>query len=239
MPRIAIVADFDPSFEPHPATEAALAHSAQSLGVALDARWITTPSLIDGGSEESLAQWDGFFIAPGSPYKSLAGAIRAIRFAREQRRPLIGTCGGFQHVIIECARNVLGVVEAQHAEYDPDASRLLINSLSCSLAGKTLLIDVLPGSLAAAAYGRSQVAERYYCSFGLNPAYRTQIEQAGLRTTGVEAGDQASQGDARIMELDSHPFYVATLFVPQMRSAAGSSHPLIDAFVRATSSQLR
>jgi CTP synthase (UTP-ammonia lyase) len=82
------------------------------------------------------------------------GALAAIRVARTTVCPFVGTCGGCQHVVIEYARHVLGVVDdAQHAEYDPYASRLFITPLSCSLAGRTMRVFLIPGSRSHASYG--------------------------------------------------------------------------------------
>lgn len=233
MLKIAVVADYQANLPSHVATNAALEHAAGSLGINYSKEWLPTERLATEGLH-LLEPFDSFFIGPGSPYKNLHGAIDAIRFARESGRPLIGTCGGFQHVVIEYARNVLGFSDAQHAEYDPYASRLFITALTCSLAGKTLLIDLAPGSLASRIYGRRQVQERYHCNFGLSADCRSQLETAGLLTTGVEAGEEQSRGESRIVELPTHPFFVATLCVPQMRSTPESSHPLIEAFLHAT-----
>lgn len=75
-------------------------------------------------------------ISPGSPYVSTAGSIAGIQWARENDVPLLGTCGGFQHVVIEFARNVLGIRDAEHAETSPDASELVVVPLACSLVGQ-------------------------------------------------------------------------------------------------------
>jgi CTP synthase (UTP-ammonia lyase) len=101
------------------------------------------------------------------------------------------------------------------------------------LAGKALLIDIAPNSLAGRIYGNPQVEEQYRCCFGLNTHYRSQLESAGLLTTGIEAGEEQSYGEPRILELPSHSFFVATLFVPQMRSTLTAPHPLIKAFLQA------
>ena len=234
---IAIVADYDPRLPSHDATDAALRHAAHALGVNFSAEWIPT-DILEANASNALKYARGIFIGPGSPYVSMQGALNAIRIARESRRPLLGTCGGFQHIVIEYARNVLGIADAQHAEYDPAAARALIRALPCSLAGKALRIDLAPGSLAHRVYGCDQVEEKYHCTFGLDPAYRAQFETAGLRVTGVEAGvpgvELESAGEARIVELPEQPFFLGTLFVPQMRSNEGAPHPLILAFVRAT-----
>jgi CTP synthase (UTP-ammonia lyase) len=150
---IAVVGDFDPSFEPHSATDAAVRHAAQRSGIEAEARWIPTPTL-ERGAGKTLSAAAGYWIAPGSPYKSIDGALRAIQIAREQGVPLLGTCAGFQHVVIEFARNVLGFRDAQHAEYDPNASNLFVTPLSCSLAGQTMSIEIKRGSRTSGFYAR-------------------------------------------------------------------------------------
>ena len=100
--------------------------------------------------------------------------------------------------------------------------------LSCSLAGQAGRVAVLPGSRAAAIYAADRVVEDFFCNYGLNPAYRSAIEQAGLQVTGLN-----EDGGAVIVELDDHPFFVATLFCFQTRSQTGRPHPLTAAFVDA------
>ncbi len=231
--KIAIVGDFDPNYPLHPATEASIRHAARGREVQID--WLPTESLTHAEHEKKLSQYAGFFIAPGSPYKSLHGALNAIRFAREQKCPLLATCGGFQHVVIEYARHVLGFADAQHAEYDPSASRLFVSKLACSLAGRVLPIELAPGSVAHRIYGRERIEEHYYCNFGLNPEYRPLLERSGLAVTGIEIGDEPSRFEARIIELPAHPFFIATLFVPQAESREKKPHPVISAFLEAVS----
>ena len=98
----------------------------------------------------------------------------------------------------------------------------MVTALSCSLVGQTHTVRLAPGSLAARLYERAEAPEDYSCNYGLNPAYRARLEQAGLRTSGV--GDE---GEVRLVELPGHPFFLATLFLPQSRSAAGAPHPLL------------
>ena len=227
---IAVAGDRDPSSVTHVATDASLRHSAAGLGLDLALRWVPTTELA-GDAGRVLAGTHGVWIAPGSPYASMDGALAAIRLAREEGMPLIGTCGGFQHVVIEFARTVLGFEDAQHAEYDPYASRLLVTPLSCSLAGQTLRIALEPGSRAARAYGATEVEERYYCNFGLNPQHQGLLHAHGLRIAGTDAG-----GEARVVEIPEHPFFVATLFVPQTGSSPERPHPLVTAFLGAAAS---
>jgi CTP synthase (UTP-ammonia lyase) len=105
---------------------------------------------------------------------------------------------------------------------------LVINKLECSLAGKSEAVAIVPGTLAHRAYGRMEAVEQFACSYGLNPAYRKRIAQDGLQISGTDAA-----GEARIVELLGHPFFVATLFLPQLSSTPGQPHPLIAAYLRA------
>ena len=130
-------------------------------------------------------------------------------------------------MILEFARNVMHLKDAQHAEYDPYASTLFVTPLSCSVAGKIMPLDLKAGSLAASMYGTSRAEEHYYCNFGLNPEYQSALEAAGMIISGWDGQD------ARIFELPNHPFFVSTLFVPQDRSTPQKPHPIIRSFVSA------
>jgi CTP synthase (UTP-ammonia lyase) len=224
--NVAVIGEFDESFAPHVATNAAIRHSASALGADAEVAWLDTAALERNLGPATHA--DALWCAPGSPYRSLAGALAALRFGRENGVPTLGTCGGCQHIILEYVRNVLGFKDAQHAEYDPYASRLFVTALTCSLAGKTMPVNVAPGSIAFRCYGTSWVEESYYCNFGLNPDQRPALEAGGLCITGVD-----DDGEARVFELPGHPFYVATLFVPQARSTASEPHPLVTALLSA------
>ena len=219
--QIGIVGDFRAEFGPHGVTNCFIEHAAACSGVEVASSWLDT----DQVSGKALEQFDALWIAPGSPYRSVEGALTAIRFARENGLPLGGACAGFQHVVLEYARNVLGFSDAAHAEYHPPAgSRLVLDRLACGVAGKEMPITLAPESLVAKIYARTHIVERYYCSFGLNPEYRHRL--GDLRVSGWDGSDEA-----RVVELPSHPYYLATLFVPH--SAPSSPHPLAIAFLKA------
>jgi CTP synthase (UTP-ammonia lyase) len=226
VPHIGVIGEFDPDHPTHPATNDALRDSAAALGIQVDVTWVSTAEV--GEASASLASFHGLLIAPGSPYRSLAGALVAIEYARGKGVPLLGTRGGLQHVVLEFARNVLGVADAQHAEYDPDASTLFVTPLSCSLAGHVMTVDVRPDSRAGEAYGTATATERYYCNFGLNPARIDDLVSAGLVVSGTDR-----LGEVRIVELPTLSFFVATLFVPQTSSTPVRPHPLVTAFTAA------
>lgn len=225
--RIAIIGDYDPDFVPHVKTDAALAQMQAAVGTSVLGDWLPTATL-EQGCAQALAGFDGLWISPGSPYRSMRGALNAIRFGRERGLPVLGTCGGCQHMAIEFAHHVLGIEDTTRGETDPYASQLIITPLSCSLKGRAMTVLIAPELHVATIYGRTETIEEYYCNFGLNPAYQRQLDAAGLRVVGTDA-----DGEARILALAQHPFFVATLFVPQLSSTAEHPHPLIVAFVKA------
>src|SRR6478735_1332512 len=157
--KLALVGDYDPCFVPHVMTNEAVAHMGPAIGARIEAHWIPTMKLLEDTSGQ-LGAFDALWIVPGSPYRSLEGALNAICHAREKGIPTLGTCGGCQHMVIEYARNVLGFSDAQHAEYNPYASDLFVTPLSCSLVGQTMDVILHPGSRVAEIYGRNRVKEQ-------------------------------------------------------------------------------
>ena len=125
--KVAIVGDYNEAFPPHAATNAGLQHAGLTLKANVLADWIDTQRLALH-AESVLESDDGLYIAPGSPYVSMAGGLNAVTYGRTRAVPLIATCGGYQHVVIEYARRVLGEEDAQHAEYDPYASKLIAST---------------------------------------------------------------------------------------------------------------
>lgn len=222
--RVAVIGDYQPDHETHLATTAAVEHGGAALGVVAQASWIGTT---DAEGRAGMEEFDGIWIAPGSPYRSIDGALGAITFARTSDVPLLGTCAGFQHIVVEFARSVVGDTAAHHAEYQPMGDSLFVTQLSCPLAGGTFEVAVAAGSRAHAAYGATTATERYYCNFGLNPEKEGALAAAGLRISGRD-----HSVEARIVELDDHPFFVGTLFVPQVCSTPERPHPLVTAYLR-------
>jgi CTP synthase (UTP-ammonia lyase) len=227
--RIGLIGDFSPHVKAHYAIPRAIELALSGLACQAEASWLSTP-LLETLPEENLAGYDALWCVPGSPYESMEGALRAIRYAREHGIPFLGTCGGFQHAMIEYARNVLGLAGADHAEEHPDADVLLMVPLTCSLVEKDGTVTFRPGSRIATIYGRLESVEQYHCSFGLNPQYQAMLEQGGIQITGWDV-----TGEARVFELPGHPFYLGTLFQPERSALNGVVHPLIRAFLEAAS----
>lgn len=218
---IGIIGDYNPQHRLHSATVKALQTAGNLLATEIRIEWLSTDQ------KQDYSLYDGLFCSPGSPYKSLDGSLEGIRFAREQGVPFLGTCAGFQHAVLEFARNVVGRQEANHGEYHPNGAELCIIPISCSPCGKHMKVMVDPQSRAAEFYGAEQAVESYYCNFGLNPAYERELIGAGLQVTGRD-----TEGEARIIELPDHPFFLGTLFVPQDDTSATACHPFIFEFCR-------
>ena len=123
---------------------------------------------------------------------------------------------------------MLGINDAAHEETTPDGGRLVISKLACSLVGQAHPVKLVPGSRVHEAYGRDEVVEQFRCSYGLNPAYRETIGGRPLRVVGTDA-----EGNVRAVEIPDHRFYVATLYLPQLRSSPDAPHPLIAAYLKA------
>jgi CTP synthase (UTP-ammonia lyase) len=222
---LGLVGNYDAMVPAHQAIPRAFALAADALDLNIQTEWLPTETI---RNEDQLTAFDGLWCVPASPYRSMEGALRAIRFAREQQRPFLGTCGGFQHAIVEYARNVLGWADAEHAETAPEAARPVITALACSLVEAADTIRFRPGSRLAAAYGSLEADERYRCRYGLNPDFQAVLISGPLRISGEDAA-----GEVRAIELDGHPFFVATLFQPERAALEARLPPLVAAFVQA------
>lgn len=223
--RVGLVGDRSATVIAHQAIPVALEMAAQAIGADLQHEWLPTDR-IDAG--EDFDGFDGLWCVPGGPYRSMTGALTAIRHARESGTPLTASCAGFQHVVIEWARNVLGWVDADHSEVSPDASRAVISALSCGLLEGEGRVQFRSGSRLATAYGALEADEEYLCRFGLNLDFTATLLSGRLRATATD-----TLGEVRAVELVDHPFFVATLFQGERSALKGRLPPLTRAFVRA------
>jgi CTP synthase len=234
--HIAIVGDFDSGKPSHLATNSALGHASDSMGISVSANWIPTASLSDANAASALASQDAIWASPGSPYRSFEGMLAAIQYARRYGVPFLGTCGGFQYALIEYARNVLGWSDADTDENAP-SRHPVIAPVVCPvpdrradaprLSGACRVI-LRSGTKLAGIYGSPATSERYFCNFEVNRKYLSDFERAGLTLSAF-----GEQGELRAIEIRAHPFFVATLFQPQLGSEAGHPHPVITAFLQA------
>jgi CTP synthase (UTP-ammonia lyase) len=213
--RIGLIGDFNEQHKSHQAISKALAAASG----ALEAVWLPTDSV---GNGTNLADFDGLWCVPGMPYRNAEGALAAIRHARTTRTPFLGTSAGFQYAIIEYARDVLGLVDAEHQKINPKAATPVISPLGCALAGVKARVRFMDGSKLKRAYGASEALAEYHCSFGINGRYRRLLEGRDLCVSALD-----DQNEIRAVELDGHPFFVATLFQPELHLPS----PVVNAFV--------
>jgi CTP synthase (UTP-ammonia lyase) len=222
--RIALVGDRSENVRAHARIPALIDALLRRDGIALDPYWIATPDV----AACDLGQFDAIWLVPGSPYDSADGAIAAVRTARERGLPFLGTCGGFQHALLEFARNVCGLSGVENAEVAPGAAEHLIVALDCTLKGHEEAVMIVPGTVAAKISGPGRRTERYHCDYGLNPAYLERLTQGGLAFSGFD-----DSGQVRIVELPGHPFFVGTLFQPELHGDGTQPHPIIVAMAAA------
>jgi CTP synthase (UTP-ammonia lyase) len=225
-PRIAILGDFHPAYSTHLALNESVKHCNSILENAVICDWIATDEFIPEVVFDR--SYSGLWIAPGSPYRSMEKVLEAIRYSRTRNIPTFGNCGGFQHMLIEIARNSCGISNADHAETNPDAEELVIAKLSCALVGQeeeisirgtdTMLFEILK---------TEKLIGKYFCSYGVNEKYSDEFTKAGCRFTAF-----SPDGNIRAFELTSHPFFLGTLFQPALNSSMKQPDPLITAFFR-------
>jgi CTP synthase (UTP-ammonia lyase) len=227
-PRIALVGDRSGSVQAHAKIPVLIDAMAGPAGPAIEVYWLRSTAI---GGPGDVAGFDGVWVIPGSPYQNTDGVLAAIRAARTGRIPLLGTCGGFQHALLEFARHVCGLTAVDNAEQNPDAAEPLIVPLECSLLGEESRVVITPGTVAADAMGPGPTTERYFCRYGLNADYVEVLQHHGLVFSGRDAS-----GEVRVAELPEHPFFVASLFQPELSSDATWVHPLITAFADAVRS---
>jgi CTP synthase (UTP-ammonia lyase) len=223
--RIALVGDRSEAVPAHVKIPRLIEALSLDGGSRVEIYWLHSTSVTDAAH---LAGFDGIWVVPGSPYENPEGVLTAVAVARTSDIPFLGTCGGFQHMLLELARNVCGLADAENAEASPEASRLLIAPLECSLLGEEAVVSIEHDTLAAKLMGAGSSTERFFCRYGLNPEFKATIEGNGMVLSGSD-----ELGDARIGELPGHPFFMGTLFQPELSSDATWVHPVISGFISA------
>ena len=218
---IVALGDRDPGYLTHREVDSVL----ELFPRAARARWVAT----DSPGAEDLGGASGVWLLPGTPYRNPERARAAIHHCLDEGIPFLGTCGGFQHTLVELARTRAGIAEAAHEESEPDAPAPVVTRLSCSLYGETRTVTPVPGTRFAAICGPEPFEGFHWCGFGLDPAYVEPLERAG-----VVVGATAPDAGVEAIELPDHPFFLATAFQPQVgASTTGQLGPLLEAFVAA------
>jgi CTP synthase (UTP-ammonia lyase) len=219
MPAIAVVGDRDLGFVTHRELDAELAR----MPAGVEAAWLPSPRAGEAAGADAL------WIAPGTPYADDDAVLAAIGRAIDDGTPLLGTCGGFQYAVLALARRA--GLDAAHAETEPGAGDPLIAPLACSLYGEEREVTCVPGTRLAAICGTEPFTGFHFCGFGLAPGRVEALEAAGV-VISARAPDAGVEG----IELPGHPFFLATLFQPQVGALDGRPrHPLVAALIAAAS----
>lgn len=228
--HLCILGDYDPKMPTHHALDAARNHAALVLSERVDSEWVATDELNLG---DLGSRFQGLWVAPGSPYRDEPRVLAALARARTTNLPTFGNCGGFQFMVLEFAQHVVGLADARHEESGGEVGPTIIRALACSLKGQSEVLTVFPGSLLSRLVGAGPLVGRYFCSYGVDPAYAPALQVAGLRWTSSNP-----DGEPRSFELAGHRFYLGCLFQPALDSAAEDPNPLIVGFLSEVLSQV-
>jgi CTP synthase len=217
----------------------ALVHGALAWNLRLNVTWIEAEGLEAAGYEEQLRGFDGILVPGGFGKRGIEGMLNAIRYAREQQVPYFGICLGMQTACIEYARNVCGLAGANSSEFDPATPHRVIYKLreltgveemggTMRLGAWTCILQA--GSLAAQAYGKTEISERHRHRYEFNREYEALLTGAGLQITGTTPDGTYVE----IVEIPGHPFFLGCQFHPEFKSKPLEPHPIFSAFIRAS-----
>ena len=215
-----------------------LKHAGFANDADVEIRWVNSEDVTDENADQWLGEADGILVPGGFGDRGIEGKISAIRYARERRVPFLGICLGMQMTCVEGARHLLGLEGANSTEFDADTPHPVIDILpeqkEIEDMGGTMRLGLfpcklLPGSLAQRAYGNGLVYERDRHRYEFNNKYREQLERVGYRFSGTSPDGRLME----IVELEDHPWFVATQFHPEFRSRPNRPHPLFRDFIAA------
>ena len=216
----------------------ALAHGGIANEARVNVTWVDAEQVERDGPAPHFQAIHGILVPGGFGDRGIEGKIRSIRYARERGVPFFGICLGMQCAVIEFARTVCGLTDANSSEFNPSARHKVIDLLPEQRAvrakGGTMRLGLYPillteGSAASRAYGQGIVQERHRHRFEVNNEYLKDLEKNGLRVSGLWAEKQLVE----IIELPDHPWFVAGQFHPELRSRPWEPHPLFAAFIKA------
>lgn len=235
--RIALVGKYVELHDAYMSVMEALEHAALSHDLAAEIVWVNSERDDFDVMLEELRDVSGIVVPGGFGARGIEGKVVAAQYARLRKIPYLGLCYGLHMAVIEFARSVLGLVDANSTEIDPDTPHPVIDIMpdqrDVDMGGTMRLglypCSLVPGTKAAEAYGTNSVDERHRHRFEVSNAYREQMAQAGL----IVSGQSPDGRLAEIMELQDHPFFVGVQFHPEFRSRPTRPHPLFAHFIDA------
>ena len=225
----------------------ALVHAGAHLDRGVKIKWVDSEKVEEDGAEKFFNGVDGILVAGGFGQRGVEGKIESIKYARENKIPFLGICLGMQLSIIEYARNVLGIEDANSVEFDEHTKNPVIYLIdefidasgnrqvrtTTSPLGGTMRLgeyrcDVKKGSNLEKAYGTNVIYERHRHRYEANPMYRERLESAGMEVTGE------SDGLIEVVEVKDHPWFVGVQFHPEFTSRLQNPNEIILSFVKAS-----
>ena len=216
----------------------AFVHAGAANECKVNIKWFQSESITSENVASVLQNLDGVLVAPGFGERGFKGKLETIRYVREQNIPFFGICLGMQCAAVEFARNVLGLADATSTEMEPETSHPVIDMMEdqkdITQKGGTMRLgayscDLKKGSKAYAAYGKSKISERHRHRYEFNNKYLADFEKAGMLATGINP----DTGLVEVIELQSHPWFVAAQYHPELKSTVLNPHPLFVKFVKA------
>lgn len=237
--EIAIVGKYVELPDAYLSVAEALRHAAAEQHAKVRIRWVNSEDIERDSAVKHLQGVDGILVPGGFGNRGVEGKIEAIRLAREERVPFLGICLGMQCAVIEFARNVCGLQNANSSEFDADTPYPVIDLLpeqkDIEDKGGTMRLGISPAKLqsegkAFAAYQDEVIYERHRHRYEVNNQFRTELEQAGLSFAGTSPDGRLVE----ITEYPEHPWFVASQFHPEFKSRPNRPHPLFREFIKAT-----
>ena len=235
---IAVVGKYIEHRDAYKSIYESLDHAGTANSARVIIKRIEAEELEQQGPEMLLKGVDGLLVPGGFGMRGVEGKVQAVRFAREFEIPYFGICLGMQTAVIEYARNVLGLENADSTEFSSDTPHPVICMLEDQRTivkkGGTMRLGahpcvLHPNSKSAEAYGSERISERHRHRYEFNPEYRSQFEEAGMLLAGTSPDGKLVE----IVELPDHPWFVAVQFHPEFKSKPLTPHPLFEGFVAA------
>ena len=243
--EVALVGKYIDLHDAYLSVSEAVKHGGFANNARVDLRWVASDTCeTPEGAQKALGGVDAIIVPGGFGIRGIEGKLGALRWAREHKIPTLGLCLGLQCMVIEAARDLLGLAGASSTEMDPETPDPVVHTMDSQVdivegdgdLGGTMRLGAYPavlqeGSIVAEAYGKTQVSERHRHRFEVNNDYRDQLESVGLHISGTSPDGNLVE----FVELDHslHPYYVATQAHPEFKSRPTKAHPLFAGLVRA------
>lgn len=237
--KIALVGKYVSLQDAYLSVAESLRHAGYEQHAEIDIKWINSENLAEDNYKEELAGADGILVPGGFGERGVEGKIHALRYARENKVPLLGICLGMQLATVEFARNVVGLENAHSSELDPETPHPVIDLMPdqkdvVDLGGTLRLgsfpCDIKAGTIASELYGVESVDERHRHRYEFNNKYKEQLEEAGMVFSGTSPDGRLVE----MIELKDHPYFVAVQFHPEFQSRPTRPHPLFQGLIQAS-----